>query len=146
MRALIQRVSSAEVSVNQELIGKISRGVLILLGITKNDTKKDVEFLVNKILNLRIFSEKEHFFEKSLLDNRGEILIISQFTLYGDCAKGRRPDFVQAASGETAKPLYNYFIKQCELSGLKIEKGEFGANMQINLTNDGPVTLMLETS
>ena len=144
MKVVLQRVSKAQVSVENKIIGKIKRGVVILLGITENDTQENIDYLVNKILNLRIFNEEERYFEKSLLEIQGEILIISQFTLYASCKKGRRPDFIKAAKPETAKKLYLNFVEKAKQSGLKTETGEFGADMQVELTNDGPVTLTLE--
>jgi len=145
MKAIIQRVKNARVEIENKTVGEIGKGTLVFLGVKTGDTEKDVQFLVEKILNLRIFSDKEDKMNLSLLDIAGEILIVSQFTLYGDCKKGRRPSFTDAALPETAERLYEDFIKEVKKSGLKTETGKFGAMMQIELVNDGPVTFILES-
>jgi len=145
MKAIIQRVKNARVEIENKTIGEIGKGILVFLGVKDGDTEKDVQFLVEKILNLRIFSDKENKMNLSLLDIKGEILIVSQFTLYGDCKKGRRPSFTDAALPETAEKLYEDFIKEAKKSGLKTETGKFGAMMQVELVNDGPVTFILES-
>ncbi|MEW6620251.1 MAG: D-aminoacyl-tRNA deacylase [bacterium] len=143
MRACLQRVKEASVSVDNKIIGKIDNGLVILLGITHQDTIKDVEYLVNKIVNLRIFADESNKFNLSLLDIKGQALIISQFTLYGDCRKGRRPDFTQAAPPELARELYIKFIETMKKTNIKVAEGEFGAMMLVDIHNDGPVTLVV---
>ena len=145
MRALIQRVSNSSVEVNGKTIGKISQGLVILLGITHTDTEKDVKYLSDKCVNLRIFCDNDDKMNLSLLDIKGEALIISQFTLYGDADKGRRPGFSEAAKPDHAVPLYEKFINSVKRHNVKVATGEFGAKMLVNIKNDGPVTLMLES-
>lgn len=145
MRALIQRVQSASVSVDNQVIGKIDKGILVLLGITHGDTQKDSAYLLEKITNLRIFENQEGKLDLSLLDIKGEILLVSQFTLYGTCDKGRRPDFGLAAPAEEAKKIYEEAVQIFKNSGLKVETGQFQAYMQVSLINDGPLTLMIES-
>ena len=145
MRIVVQRVKKARVKIKNEIIGEIGKGLLVLLGVKNGDTEKDVKFLAQKILNLRIFSDDQDKMNLSLLDIKGEILIVSQFTLYGDCKKGRRPSFLEAAPPEIAKALYEKFINEIKKSGLKTETGKFGALMEVELINDGPVTLILES-
>lgn len=145
MIAVVQRVKEARVKIKDEIVGKIGKGLLLLLGVKKGDSEKDVKLLSEKILNLRIFSDEQGKMNLSLFDIKGEILIVSQFTLYGDCKKGRRPSFAKAASPEIAEKLYEEFIKEIKKSGLKTETGRFGALMQVELINDGPVTLILES-
>jgi len=145
MRACIQRVKKANVRINNKIIGKIDKGLVILLGITHQDTIKDVEYLANKIVNLRIFEDESNKFNLSMLDINGQALIISQFTLYGDCRKGRRPDFTQAASFELAKELYFKFIELMKKTGITVAEGKFGAKMRVDIYNDGPVTLILDS-
>lgn len=145
MRACIQRVKEASVSIENKLIGKIDKGLVILLGITHQDTEKDAQYLANKIVNLRIFEDKSNKFNLSMLDVNGQALIISQFTLYGDCRKGRRPDFTQAASPELAKGLYLKFIEIMKKTGITVAEGEFGAMMLVDIHNDGPVTLIVDS-
>jgi D-aminoacyl-tRNA deacylase len=144
MKLLIQRVKTAQVLVDEKIIGQIGNGVLVFLGITKEDTGEEIEYLVNKLSNLRIFANGEQHFDKSLLDINGEVLIVSQFTLCGACEKGRRPDFFAAAEPFRAKKIYDDFITKLEATGLKIATGEFGAYMQVKLENDGPATFLLE--
>ncbi len=145
MRALMQRVSQARVTVDGSVVGEIGAGLLILLGVAKPDTLANAEFLVDKILNLRIFPDPAGKMNLSLLDTRGELLVVSQFTLYGDCRKGRRPSFDAAAPAEQARTLYESFVALARRSGLRVETGVFQAHMDVSLVNDGPVTLMLET-
>src|ERR1019366_8947379 len=145
MRALLQRVSQARVTVDGSVVGEIGAGLLILLGVAKPDTLANAEFLVDKILNLRIFPDPAGKMNLSLLDTRGELLVVSQFTLYGDCRKGRRPSFDAAAPAEQARTLYESFLALARRSGLRVETGVFQAHMDVSLVNDGPVTLMLET-
>jgi D-tyrosyl-tRNA(Tyr) deacylase len=145
MRALLQRVSQARVTVDGAAVGEIGPGLLILLGVAKPDTAANAEFLVDKILNLRIFSDAAGKMNLSLLDTAGELLVVSQFTLYGDCRKGRRPGFDAAAPAEQARTLYESFVALARRSGLRVATGVFQAHMQVALVNDGPVTLLLES-
>jgi len=145
MKTVIQRVKEARVKIKNQIIGEINKGLLILIGIKADDTEKDVKFLTEKILNLRIFPDKEKKMNLSLLDIQGEILIVSQFTLYGNCRKGKRPSFAQAAPPEIAEKLYEKFVKEIKKSGLKVKTGKFGAMMAVELINDGPITIILET-
>lgn len=145
MKALIQRVSSASVSIDEKCVGKIQEGLVILLGITHDDSEKDVQYLTDKCLNLRVFEDEQGKMNRSLLDTKGEILVISQFTLYGDCRKGRRPSFIEASRPEHAIPLYEQFIDQLKTSGLTVASGEFGAMMLVTINNQGPVTIMVES-
>ncbi|WP_320048020.1 D-aminoacyl-tRNA deacylase [uncultured Ilyobacter sp.] len=145
MRVVIQRVSKAQVSVEGKVIGKIDKGFLILLGITHRDNEKDANWLVNKISGLRIFSDENGKMNKSIEDIGGEILLISQFTLYGEARKGRRPSFIDAAKPDVAVPLYNKFTKLVKEKGIRISTGEFGADMKVELLNDGPVTMIIDS-
>ena len=145
MRALLQRVSQARVTVDGSVVGEIGAGLLILLGVANPDTAANAEFLVDKILNLRIFPDAAGKMNLSLLDTAGELLVVSQFTLYGDCRKGRRPSFDAAAPAEQARALYESFVALARRSGLRVETGVFQTHMEVALVNDGPVTLMLET-
>ncbi len=145
MRTLLQKVSSACVKIEEKTIGKIEKGFLIFLGITHEDSEKDVKWLVNKIKNLRIFEDENEKMNLSLSDVNGEVLIVSQFTLYGDCAKGRRPSFIKAAKPEFANELYLKFIEEFKKIGIKTETGKFGAHMKVELLNDGPVTIIIDT-
>ncbi len=145
MKALIQRVRSASVTINDEIVGRISEGCVLLLGIRNGDTEEDARFLAEKCVNLRIFNDAAGKLNLSALDAGAEILVISQFTLYGDCRKGRRPSFIAAAPPETSEPLYRYFLQRIEGSGLRTETGRFGAMMLVEIINDGPVTLMVES-
>ena len=144
MKIVLQRVAQASVRVGGKDIAAISRGLLILFGAEKNDTEEKVIFLAEKILNLRIFSDEKGKMNLSCLDISGEVLVVSQFTLAGDCSKGRRPGFDNAAPPDEARSLYQNFIHQVSRSGLKVASGEFGADMQVELINDGPVTFTLE--
>lgn len=143
MRALIQRVSRAQVRVDDKIVGQIGAGVLVLLGISREDSEKQIDLLVEKIKNLRIFRGKKGHFEESLLDVKGEVLVVSQFTLCGDTKKGRRPSFTEAALPEKAQELYRKFVDKFKETGLKVEEGEFQAMMEVELVNDGPVTFVL---
>ena len=144
MKIVLQRVTQASVRVKGKDIATISRGLLVLFGAEKNDDETKVVFLAEKILNLRIFSDERGKMNLSCLDISGEILVVSQFTLAGDCSKGRRPGFDNAALPNEARSLYQNFIHQISKSGLNVNTGEFGANMQVELVNDGPVTFTLE--
>lgn len=145
MRAVIQRAKNASVTVDQEVIGQIDHGFVILLGVTHEDTEKDIDTLVNKIIHLRIFEDEEGKMNRSLLDTKGSILSISQFTLYADTRKGRRPSFVKAAKPDYADELYQLFNRKLKEAGVHVETGKFGAMMDVQLTNVGPVTIILET-
>lgn len=144
MRLLIQRVSKASVKVEGECVGKINKGFLVFLGITHGDTKENVDYLVNKLYNLRVFEDENEKMNLSIKDINGEILIVSQFTLYADTSHGNRPSFINAAKPYEANELYEYFIEKAKQTGLKIEAGIFGADMKVELLNDGPVTILLE--
>jgi D-tyrosyl-tRNA(Tyr) deacylase len=145
MRAVVQRVSSSSVCVNDKVIGEIGVGFNILIGISKYDTLEDLKYIRDKIINLRVFQDEDEKMNLSLLDINGEILAISQFTLYGDCRKGRRPNFMEAQGGEEAKALYEEFLKLLKESKLRVESGEFGADMKVQINNDGPVTILLDS-
>ncbi|MBN2413859.1 D-tyrosyl-tRNA(Tyr) deacylase [candidate division KSB1 bacterium] len=145
MRALIQRVSKASVKVDGKIIGEINKGLVVLLGVNNNDNNDTAGFLANKIINLRIFEDESGKFNLSAMDLGAEILAISQFTLYADCRRGRRPGFTEAAHPDISEPLYNQFIQLLKTSGLKVETGQFGAHMLVEIHNDGPVTIMLDS-
>lgn len=144
MKAVVQRVSSASVSVDGEIKGKIGKGFLVFLGVGKNDSESEAERLVNKIVKMRIFSDENDKINLSLSDVGGALLVISQFTLYADCRKGNRPNFINAGKPEIAEKLYEYFIGVCEKYVPVVEKGVFGADMKVDLVNDGPFTIVLE--
>ncbi|PIZ95027.1 MAG: D-tyrosyl-tRNA(Tyr) deacylase [Candidatus Magasanikbacteria bacterium CG_4_10_14_0_2_um_filter_37_12] len=145
MRLVVQRVSEAKVSVDNKTIGQIDHGFLVLLGITHNDTKEQVIKLVDKLAKLRIFEDQDGKMNNNIIQSAGNILVVSQFTLYADCKKGNRPSFIDAARPEVAEPLYDYFVKKIDELGVKVSAGKFGAYMQVSLINDGPVTLVLES-
>lgn len=146
MRAVIQRVSFAEVKVENATVGKINMGMLVLLGVHENDTKKQADSLAAKIAGLRIFTDDNDKMNLSLSDIGGSVLVISNFTLYGDCSHGRRPSFFSAARPGTAEPLYDYFCQKVSDNGIAdVQKGIFGADMKVSLLNDGPVTLVIDT-
>jgi D-tyrosyl-tRNA(Tyr) deacylase len=145
MKAVIQRVKKASVSVYGETIGEIEKGLVVLLGITHSDTEKDADFLAEKIAYLRIFDDKDGKMNLSGMDVGAGFLVVSQFTLYGDCRKGRRPSYTEAAPTEKAEPLYEYFAKKISEYGCKVGKGKFGAEMLVSLENDGPVTLIVDS-
>ena len=146
MRAVIQRVSSASVTVDCVVTGSVGKGLVVLLGVTRTDTTADADFLADKIVNLRVFSDEEGKMSRSLIDVGGALLVVSQFTLYGDCRKGRRPSFDAAAPSATARTLYEYFVDAARSRGVPVETGVFQAHMDVALVNDGPVTLILETN
>ena len=145
MKLVVQRVKKAEVKVDGNIIGKIDKGFLVLIGIKVGDTKEQADYLVKKLCNLRVFSDENDKMNLSIKDVKGKLLIVSQFTLYGDCSQGNRPSFIEAARPEEANPLYEYFCNQCELNNIEVQKGIFGADMTVNITNDGPVTIILES-
>jgi D-tyrosyl-tRNA(Tyr) deacylase len=146
MRIVVQRVDSANVSVEEKTVGKISKGFLVLLGIKDTDTYKDVDYLVKKLVNLRVFTDDNDKMNLSLSSVNGELLVVSQFTLYGDCKKsGNRPSFSTAAKPDIAIPLYEYFLEECKKAVPVVQSGIFGAHMKINLVNDGPVTIIIDS-
>lgn len=146
MRAVIQRVKHSSVTVDGKIIGEIGNGLMVLLGVTHTDGEKEMNWLAAKIKDLRIFEDAEGKMNLGLEDIKGELLVISQFTLYGNCIKGRRPGFTDAARPELAEPLYEKFVEKCRSFGIKTECGEFGADMKVELLNDGPVTLIIDTA
>ncbi|MGL5353476.1 MAG: D-aminoacyl-tRNA deacylase [Clostridium sp.] len=146
MRAVVQRVSYSKVVVDGVTIGEINKGFNVLVGISKEDTLEDLKYIKEKIINLRVFEDENEKMNLSLSDIKGDILVISQFTLYGDCRKGRRPNFMSAEGGEKAEKLYNTFVEMLKETPLKIESGKFGADMSVHIQNDGPVTLLLESN
>lgn len=145
MKVIIQRCSSAKVTVDDEMIGQIGQGLMLLVGVTHEDEEKDADYLAEKIAGLRIFEDESGKMNHSVLDVQGAILSVSQFTLYADTRKGKRPNFMAAAKPDVAEPLYEYFNEQLRKKGLRVETGKFGAMMDVSLTNDGPVTLILES-
>lgn len=145
MRAVVQRVSEAKVTVEGEKVAHIENGLMVLLGVGQEDQEQDVIFLADKLANLRIFSDDNGRLNLSVLDIDGEVLVVSQFTLYGDCRKGRRPSFSSAAPPELAKELYERFVDRLRSHGLKVETGVFQAHMEVSLINDGPVTLLMSS-
>ncbi len=145
MRAVVQRVSSSKVTVDNVVTGQINQGLLVLLGVTHEDTSKDVDYMIDKVLNLRIFEDENQKMNLSLKDIGGELLIVSQFTLYGDCRKGRRPGFSDAARPEVAIPLYEEFIEKARKQDIKVGTGKFGADMMVDIANNGPVTILLDS-
>ena len=145
MRAVIQRVKKSSVAIDKKVIGEIGKGLLVLLGIAKTDETRDVDYLVEKILNLRVFEDRNGKMNKSLIEINGEMLVVSQFTLLGNCRKGRRPSFVEAAEPEKANALYEKFINQVRQTGVSAKTGQFRTMMDVALINDGPVTLILES-
>lgn len=145
MRVVVQRVTEASVKVNKEIVGKIDSGLLLFVGVDENDEKTDADWLVQKILNLRIFGDDDGKLNLSVLDTKGEILCISQFTLIADYKKGNRPSFIKAAKPDQAVPLFDYFRSELRKSQLKIESGIFGADMKVSLINDGPVTIIMDS-
>ena len=145
MRVVIQRVKNASVTIEGKVNGKIGTGFLVLLGISSTDTKQDVDYLVKKVCNLRIFEDENEKMNLALKDVSGELLIISQFTLYGNCADGNRPSFIEAAKPDIAIPLYEYFVEECKKKISKVETGIFGADMKVELLNDGPVTILIDS-
>ena len=144
MRILVQRSLNSSVSVNNKIVGEIENGLVLFVGFTNTDTSKDIDYLINKVINLRIFDDENGIMNKSVLDVNGKILSISQFTLYADTKKGNRPSYVNAMKGEEAVNLYNEFNDKLS-KYIKVEKGIFGSDMNVNITNDGPVTIILES-
>jgi len=145
MRAVLQRVKKANVTIDEKVKGEINKGIMLLLAIGKEDTENDLKYMIEKVMNLRIFEDENEKMNLSLLEIKGEMLIISQFTLYGDCRKGRRPNFMKSEKPDIAEEMYNEFIKKAKEYGIKIESGEFGANMAVDLINDGPVTILMDS-
>lgn len=145
MKAVIQRVSEASVVVDGAELGRINTGYMVLLGMGAGDTDEDMKYIADKIINLRVFSDENDKMNLSLADVDGEMLVISQFTLYGDCSHGRRPYFGGAMNPSEAEPMYERFIEYVRSQGVHVETGEFGADMKVSLTNDGPVTIILES-
>ncbi|MBO4293761.1 MAG: D-tyrosyl-tRNA(Tyr) deacylase [Clostridia bacterium] len=144
MKALVQRVKQASVTVEGKEISKIEKGFLVFVGITHTDTEKEADYLVKKVTNLRVFEDENGKMNLSLKDVKGKLLIVSQFTLYGNCESGNRPSFTDAAKPDIANPLYEYFCSKCEQEDIEVQKGIFGADMKVGLINDGPVTIILE--
>jgi len=145
VKALLQRVTKASVSVGGEVVGKIGRGLVVFVGVASGDTEKDAQYLVQKTVNLRIFSDEAGKFNLSALDIKGELLLVSQFTLLADTRKGRRPSFVEAAPPAQAEQLFDQFVEQARAAGLKVETGRFQQYMQVEIHNDGPVTILLDS-
>ncbi len=145
MRAVIQRVKNSRVVVDNDIIGEIGPGLMVLLGVAGKDSSEDADYLADKIANLRIFQDENNKMNLSLIDIKGEMLVVSQFTLLGDCRKGRRPSFVSAADPKMANDLYRYFIEKVSLKGISVQTGQFQAMMDVSLVNDGPVTLIVES-
>lgn len=144
MRVLVQRCDKALVRVNDNVVGSINKGLMILVGFTEGDNFDTIKYMVDKIVNLRVFDDENGIMNKSLLDKSFSILSVSQFTLYGDASKGRRPSYVNALNGSLAKPLYDKFNEELRKYGVEVETGIFGADMKVELINDGPITIMLE--
>ena len=145
MKALLQRVTSASVSIEGEVVGSIERGLVVLVGVAEGDSENDADYLVNKLVNLRIFADKEEKFNLSALDIKAELLLVSQFTLLADSRKGRRPSFTEAAPPSQAEELFEHFISGTKASGLRVATGRFQQYMQVEIHNDGPVTIMLDS-
>jgi len=145
MRAVLQRVSRAKVSVENEVVGEIDKGILVLLGVSRDDTEKEAVYILEKTLNLRIFEDEQEKMNLSLLDIKGELLIVSQFTLYGDVRNGRRPSFIEAAASEKANALYEFFVGEARKQIQMVKTGRFQVMMDVELVNDGPVTILLDS-
>ena len=145
MRAVVQRVKESSVNADRQIVGRIGKGLLVLLGVAEGDSPPDADYLANKIVNLRIFEDEGTKMNRSLLSINGEMLVVSQFTLLADCRKGRRPSFAAAARPQKASELYNYFVQQVRRLGIKVETGRFQTKMEIALVNEGPVTLVLDS-
>ena len=145
MRAVVQRVNFSHIEVDNEEVGKIRKGLLVFLGIKEDDGEKDINYLVDKIIHLRIFEDEEGKMNLSLKDTQGELLVVSQFTLYGDCRKGRRPSFTMAARPEKAEKLYKKFVEETRKKGFNTQTGKFQSHMLVNLQNDGPVTMLIDS-
>jgi D-aminoacyl-tRNA deacylase len=146
MRVVVQRVSEARVEVDNAVTGSIGRGLVVLLGVGQGDTEADADYLAGKVVGLRVFPDESHKMNRSVADCGGALLVVSQFTLYGDCRKGRRPSFDGAAAPDLANRLYEYFVAKLREAGLRVETGIFQASMALHLVNDGPVTLILDSS
>lgn len=144
MKLVVQRVKNAKVEVDEKTVGSINQGFLVLLGVTHTDTRSKADYLVKKLCNLRVFEDENGKMNLGLKDVEGELLIVSQFTLYADCTQGNRPSFTNAAKPDVANELYEYFCEKCREQNIKVEKGIFGADMKVSLLNDGPVTIILE--
>ena len=144
MKFIVQRVNKSQVKVEEKIVGKIDKGFMVLIGITHNDTKEIADFLVRKLINLRVFEDENGKMNLSLKDVQGSLLLISQFTIYADCTNGNRPSFTNAAKPEFANELYEYIIEECKKQIPNVQTGIFGADMQVSLVNDGPVTIILE--
>lgn len=144
MKFVIQRVKNASVEVDKKLVSEIKNGFLVLIGITHNDTKETADYLINKLINLRVFEDENGKLNLSLNQINGELLLVSQFTLYGDCSRGNRPSFTEAAEPKYANELYEYILDECKKQVEVVKSGIFGAHMQVSLTNDGPVTIIME--
>ena len=145
MKFVIQRVKNAEVTVDSKTVGSINKGFLVLIGITHTDTKEIADILINKLIKLRVFEDENEKMNLALSDVNGELLLISQFTLYADCKKGNRPAFIDAAKPDYANELYEYIIEECKKQEVNVQTGIFGADMKVNLLNDGPVTIILDS-
>ena len=146
MRAVVQRVSRAQVTVDRKVVGKIEAGLLVLLGVSTTDTETDADYLADKIAGLRIFEDQDGKMNRSVAEAGGAVLVVSQFTLYGDVRRGKRPSFDAAARPEQARKLYEYFVERIRAAGLRCETGQFQEMMQVELVNDGPVTILLDSS
>ena len=144
MKVVIQRVKNASVEVDGKIVGEIEKGFLVLIGIKVGDTKQQADYLVKKVCNLRVFEDENEKMNLNLKNVGGKLLIVSQFTLYGNCNDGNRPSFIEAARPEEAIPLYEYFCEQCAKNGIDVQRGIFGADMKVELLNDGPVTIIIE--
>jgi len=145
MRAVVQRVTRASISVDQEIVGQIEKGLVVLLGVARDDTEKDAEYLVGKIGALRVFDDSEGRMNLSVMDARGALMVVSQFTLYGDVRRGLRPSWIEAAAPEVAEPLYQFFVARAKAHVGDVATGRFRSTMQIELVNDGPVTILLDS-
>ena len=145
MKALLQRVSSANVTVEQNVVGEIDDGLLVFIGISSRDSQDDIDYIVDKTINLRIFPDEEGRFDRSLADINGSLLLVSQFTLYGDTKKGRRPSFTEAMPSDSARTLFDDTVNSFSKTGLRVEKGIFQAEMEVSLVNSGPVTIILDS-
>jgi len=146
MRAVVQRVTYSKVTVDKEIVGEIQKGLNVLLGIGLEDSEKDIKYVAEKIINLRVFEDSNQKMNLSLLDVKGDILVVSQFTLYGDCRKGRRPSYDKAASPEVAEEIYNKFVEYLKKFDINVQTGKFQAMMNVEIQNDGPVTLLIDSN
>ena len=146
MRAVVQRVSEASVTVDGRKVGQIATGLLVLLGVAREDSESDADYLVDKVTRLRVFPDENGRMNRSVIEAEGELLVISQFTLFGDCRRGKRPSFDQAAAPELARSLYEYYVANCREQGISVQTGVFQAEMDVELINDGPVTILLDSA